>query len=539
MPLSLLALVSLALYERDPHIVQLTTSNFQSVTERGTFAVEFFAPWCGHCQRFAPIWSATAASACAAAQALLLAGLDCVANDATCRKMQITSFPTIRLFVPGRTPALGQNLNKCKNGCGSPREMIQAILGALPPQPTPDLQVLIGQGAERVLNHSRACAAQCRTSQCRTSFASAQQQQQQQQQQQLGYSRVLRRGEAPSELALRPLPIDDAAGAALYSFRHELYTVAAPLGSARHEAMESWLTLLATALPGASRRAALARLAHDARAVTTPLAWQALQQPPLAMALLPQPAWAPWLSGHTPRWLACRGWSTESRGYPCGLWTLFHTLLAHSDDPTAALHAIVGYVHHFFGCQACRVHFGQLVASTSDPPPDGVHAPGAGPGGAQLWLWRAHNAVNSRLNQSSASDVLTLGLLKMDWPDSGACSGCRDGAGRWRKNAVLRYLRATYCRDSLSPCAPLPAGKGADRGSGMGGGRVGGRGMATNVETSETLRGTWMLNTVGYALVLAAVLFLVVSRARYQRRRLPEPVNVVCTYSQLRPARED
>ena len=70
---------------------------------------------------------------------------------------------------------------------------------------------------------------------------------------QLGYTRVLRRGEAPSELALRPLPIDDAAGAALYSFRHELYTVAAPLGSERHEVMESWLTLLAKALPGASR----------------------------------------------------------------------------------------------------------------------------------------------------------------------------------------------------------------------------------------------------------------------------------------------
>jgi Ran GTPase-activating protein (RanGAP) involved in mRNA processing and transport len=59
---------------------------------------------------------------------------------------------------------------------------------------------------------------------------------------QLGYTRVLRRGEAPSELALRPLPIDDAAGAALYSFRNELYTVAAPLGSERHEVIESWLT---------------------------------------------------------------------------------------------------------------------------------------------------------------------------------------------------------------------------------------------------------------------------------------------------------
>ena len=52
-----------------------------------------------------------------------------------------------------------------------------------------------------------------------------------------------------------------------------------------------------------------------------------------AMNAMPRPLLP--IGGH-PRgfaYKACRGWSPESRGYPCALWTSFHVLLAHAADP--------------------------------------------------------------------------------------------------------------------------------------------------------------------------------------------------------------
>ena len=114
-------------------------------------------------------------------------------------------------------------------------------------------------------------------------------------------------------------------------------------------------------------------------------------------------------------WAACRGATDEARGYPCGLWLLFHTLVAHSVDASAVatLRAIRGYVQHFFGCNACARHFAGMA---SDEALEGIDRTDA----AALWLWRAHNAVNMRLNHSGEATVLRFGLPKLQEID---CSG--------------------------------------------------------------------------------------------------------------------
>ena len=539
------------MYENDPHVVRLSSSTFSHVVrgqEGGAaYAVEFFAPWCGHCQAFAPVWSAMAAASCAAAPVLQLAAVDCVAESTLCRQQQIQSFPTVKLFVPGQTSALGQRLAKCEHGCRSQPEMLGAILSTVASAQSPGgLAKLLGEGVDGILNRSASCAILVPTRSIATTSSSAWRSQQQQQ---LGYASTLQMGEAPTEQLLRPLPVDDAALAALYGFKHELFRAPTSAGSARHLATQRWLELLATALPGDSRHAALSRLAVHAQGVTTPTGWQALLQPPLAMALLPRQAWQAWLGRGTPRWAACRGWSPESRGFPCGLWNLFHTVLAHSNDSARALIAIEGYVEHAFGCAECAAHFHSLVESTSDPPPDGVHAPSTTPQAAALWLWRAHNAVNGRLNQSSEAAVLTLGLRKLQWPDSHACPQCRDAGGRWRKGAVLKHLRAAYCRGALAPCAHWVPHAGATDG-----GDVERASAAADEDGRRTMAaiggdggGTGLWATAGYALLLALALILAVSRTRCMRRlrlraaspRLEEltPVNV-CAYHALHPSRD-
>lgn len=62
-------------------------------------AVEFYAPWCGHCQRLAPEWKKTAANLKGLVN---VAAVDCDVeqNKGLCAMYEIQGFPTIKVFGP-------------------------------------------------------------------------------------------------------------------------------------------------------------------------------------------------------------------------------------------------------------------------------------------------------------------------------------------------------------------------------------------------------------------------------------------------------
>lgn len=147
-------------------------------------------------------------------------------------------------------------------------------------------------------------------------------------------------------------------------------------------------------------------------------------------------------------WIGCRGSESHYRGYPCGLWTLFHymTVSAMRDsehvhfDPLEVLNAVLGYITFFFGCTQCSKHF-QEMANRS------MRAKVTNAQQAVLWLWSAHNEVNERLAKEGEQDPE---FPKIQFPSPEGCGKCRDSNERWDEQNVLIYLTSIYHQDSLN-----------------------------------------------------------------------------------------
>jgi protein disulfide-isomerase A6 len=85
-----------AIYSAHSDVTQLTVKTFDK-TSKGVWLVEFYAPWCGHCQRLAPEYEK-------AAKALKGIGRIAAINaDAEKVNVQIKGFPTIKLFIDGKS----------------------------------------------------------------------------------------------------------------------------------------------------------------------------------------------------------------------------------------------------------------------------------------------------------------------------------------------------------------------------------------------------------------------------------------------------
>lgn len=83
-----------------------TRAWLQVVTESDFIAVEFFAPWCGHCKRLEPEWAAAAETFANSPPAGLdvevkLAAVDATAETELATKYGIRGYPTIKIFRNG------------------------------------------------------------------------------------------------------------------------------------------------------------------------------------------------------------------------------------------------------------------------------------------------------------------------------------------------------------------------------------------------------------------------------------------------------
>ncbi|XP_015874407.3 protein disulfide isomerase-like 1-4 [Ziziphus jujuba] len=92
----------------DKDVVVLKERNFTDVIENNKFVmVEFYAPWCGHCQALAPEYAAAATEL--KGEDVVLAKIDATEENELSQEYDVQGFPTIYFFIDGvHKPYTGQ-----------------------------------------------------------------------------------------------------------------------------------------------------------------------------------------------------------------------------------------------------------------------------------------------------------------------------------------------------------------------------------------------------------------------------------------------
>ncbi|KAM3931411.1 protein disulfide-isomerase A6 [Leptodactylus fuscus] len=85
------------MYSSNDDVVTLTPENFQRevVNSDSIWLVEFYAPWCGHCQRLSPDWKKAAT---ALKGVVKLGAVDCDQHKTLGGQYEIRGYPTIKIF---------------------------------------------------------------------------------------------------------------------------------------------------------------------------------------------------------------------------------------------------------------------------------------------------------------------------------------------------------------------------------------------------------------------------------------------------------
>lgn len=142
------------------------------------------------------------------------------------------------------------------------------------------------------------------------------------------------------------------------------------------------------------------------------------------------------------KWIGCKGSKEEYRGYPCGLWTMFHMLTVNfailnkdaKHEPRKILEAMYGYIQYFFGCADCSQHFVQMASKNKMFEVSNIND-------SILWLWSAHNEVNARLSGDNTEDPE---YKKIQYPAKKYCPSCKYENNTWNEENVLHYLKTKY-----------------------------------------------------------------------------------------------
>ncbi|CAG5133306.1 unnamed protein product [Candidula unifasciata] len=81
-------------------LVVLDDESFKGHVSKGSFFIKFYAPWCGHCQKLAPVWD-DLADTFNHNNKVSIAKIDCTQSSVICKQYGIDGYPTLLWFKDG------------------------------------------------------------------------------------------------------------------------------------------------------------------------------------------------------------------------------------------------------------------------------------------------------------------------------------------------------------------------------------------------------------------------------------------------------
>ncbi|KAK1986847.1 hypothetical protein LZ30DRAFT_746137 [Colletotrichum cereale] len=93
------------MYPKSSAVLQVDAKNYDNLIAKSNYTsiVEFYAPWCGHCQNLKPAYEKVANNLNGLAK---VAAVDCdeEANKPLCGQFGVQGFPTLKIVKPGKKP---------------------------------------------------------------------------------------------------------------------------------------------------------------------------------------------------------------------------------------------------------------------------------------------------------------------------------------------------------------------------------------------------------------------------------------------------
>ncbi|KOC60182.1 Sulfhydryl oxidase 1 [Habropoda laboriosa] len=482
------------LYNASDNVIVLNVTNFKSSVYEDTkgWLVEFYNSWCGFCLRFAPVWKDFANNIYAWKDIVVVAAIDCADDDNNpiCREYEIMHYPMLKYFsVNAHPPSLGVLMGKYDN-VNELRYNLIALLereqqegrGTLWPNITPyrnyettNIWKAVSNtvkyffllfektdshlGAEVILDMHKITTLQIRTvlsdnellceTNKVTNFPSLIVFSRNETQKFLKIGIPTREGvyntikdfmiskEQSENLGITGdhLYQLDLENALRYSIIHEI-PLHKVIKDEKMDALKKYLNVLAEYFPLRYGNIFLETIS-DIIKKRSNISGEEFSQIVKSM----EEEMSPIYSGPS-KWIGCKGSNEQYRGYPCGLWTMFHMLTVNfairnkdvEHEPRKVLEAMHGYIQHFFGCADCSQHFVQMASKNKMFDISNAND-------SVLWLWSAHNEVNARLSGDDTEDPK---YKKIQYPATQHCPNCRYENGTWNEENVLHYLITKY-----------------------------------------------------------------------------------------------